>query len=58
MQSVKVTAKFKQMEKMMTGMMGMLRAELSWIPGLPGMGGAEGNPMGLKNGFRNSEKRS
>ncbi len=58
-QSVKdFLAKFKQMEKMMTGMMGMFKGGgLPGMPGLPGMGGAEGNPMGLQNGFRNPGKK-
>ena len=52
------TPKFKQMEKMMTGMMGMFKGGgMPGMAGLPGMGGAEGNPMGLQNGFRAPGKK-
>ena len=58
-QSVKdFISKFKQMEKMMTGMMGMFKGGgLPGMAGFPGMGGAEDGPMGIQNGFRPPGKK-
>ena len=47
--------KFKQMEKMMTGMMGMFKG--GGLPGMPGMPGLPGDGQMSQNGFRAPGKK-